>query len=187
MLSKGAVRRLKAAMNRRNAVRLRLEGKSYAEIAKTLNIGKESVRNYIVNSLKDMKENEQEDAAQLRTLQTARYERMLAICWKSIEANNDGPSIDRAVRIMNDENKLYPVAAPIESKVKVTEELSYNQMIETLANGGSESGSESGSDIIDNNNNKTENNDNDNDRLEKQKQNNKTKKTKKMESTKKKK
>ena len=110
-----AERRLQAAARQKQALKLRLAGASYEDIATQLGYaGRGNAWRSVMAALKATL---QEPADQVRILEAARLDRLLLGVWTQAAKGNQG-AIDRAIKIMERRAKLLGLDAPSKQQIE---------------------------------------------------------------------
>ena len=112
-----AERRLQAAARQKQALKLRLAGASYEDIATQLGYaGRGNAWRSVMAALKATL---QEPADQVRILEAARLDRLLLGVWTQAAKGNQS-AIDRAIKIMERRAKLLELDAPTKTQSAIT-------------------------------------------------------------------
>lgn len=94
------------------ALELRRMGKGYAEIARTLGIGKSQAHRLVQAGLSDARDQIRAEANDLRAEEISRLDAMLAGLWPDARKGHQG-AVDRVLRIMERRSKLLGLDAPV--------------------------------------------------------------------------
>ncbi|MCX7939932.1 MAG: helix-turn-helix domain-containing protein [Thermoflexales bacterium] len=98
-------RRVRAAARRAEALRMRIAGASYREIAAQLGVSHEAARQLVIKALEQVSDVSEELRAELRKLELERLDAMLRSLWQKVAAGNES-AINTALRIMERRAKL---------------------------------------------------------------------------------
>lgn len=110
------------ALQKVEALDLRLSGKSFAEIAQALDVSESSARNYVKHQLEKM--TLPEELELLRAEHLARYSSIIKSHWS--DAENDVVSADLILKVMRQVENLFGIAAP--KRVSVDAKLEHNHI-----------------------------------------------------------
>ena len=94
------------------ALELRRMGKGYAEIARTLGIGRSHAHRLVMAGLQDAVDQLRAQADDLRAEEISRLDGMLAGLWPDARRGNHG-AVDRVLRIMERRARLLGLDAPV--------------------------------------------------------------------------
>lgn len=94
------------------ALELRRMGKGYAEIARTLGIGKSQAHRLVQAGLQDARDQIKAQADDLRAEEISRLDGMLAGLWPDARKGSHG-AVDRVLRIMERRSRLLGLDAPV--------------------------------------------------------------------------
>jgi hypothetical protein len=145
--SNNSPKRVAAAERRTQALGLRKQGKTFAEIGQELGYSEQRAHKVVTEELQRLNAERAEQAAEVTRLELERLDALLAGVWQSAKGG-DGPAIDRVLSIMARRAKLLGLDAP--SKVAHTdpsgsrpatihltaEELSDDELASIAAGGG---------------------------------------------------
>ncbi|MCB1773861.1 MAG: hypothetical protein KDI88_09610 [Gammaproteobacteria bacterium] len=106
-----SARRAKAAERRREALKMRIEGKTLQQIGDALGITRQAAGKSIRAALIQLGEETREDSETLRALQQARIEHAIRMVWPDIE-NGRLTAIDRLVKLLDQQARLFGLYAP---------------------------------------------------------------------------
>lgn len=119
--SKTSPARVRKALIVRDILALRESGLSISEIHRTLNdrytretgrgIGRSTVHKWLSEALRELEDENNEEAERLRALQTRRLGQLLRAHWPHAIRGHLG-STDRVLRIMDQYNRLHGLYAP---------------------------------------------------------------------------
>src|SRR5690242_8344491 len=115
--SKTSKRKVVAVTRTVDALELRRRGKSFAAIGKDLGVSRQAAHKAVTKALRDLCEEGDEKAAELRELESQRLDEMWAALQRGIEAG-DPTSIDKGIKIVARRAALYGLDAP--SKTELT-------------------------------------------------------------------
>lgn len=104
-------RKVTTAERRRQAVNLRMGGKTFEEIGQVLGITKQSAYGLVVTALDHITAETAESAEQLRRLELERLDFMRNAIWGSV-IKGDMQAVDRALRIGKRVSELLGLDAP---------------------------------------------------------------------------
>lgn len=104
-----AKRRITASVRRAEALKLRLGGATFQEIADVLSIRKQSAHELVCSGLDDLAAETRDSTERLRAQEGARLDRMLSILWPKVEAGDLG-AIDRALKVIQTRTRLFGLA-----------------------------------------------------------------------------
>jgi len=88
-----------------HAVALRIRGLTFEAIAETLGLSREGARKALDRGMAALKEDTAKGAEELRTLQAARYEKVVEVLWPRV-LDGDLKAIDRVYRGMEGYRRL---------------------------------------------------------------------------------
>lgn len=140
------------ALLKEEAIRLRVEGYSYTQIAEKMQLGKTTVFRYVADVLEESRENAAEMADQARELELRRIDEASKLCMQTIadtdwdlvtgdesdEARSKAgrelrlKAVDRLVKLNDQRAKLLGLYAPAEVNATFTEKVSPQQIRESL-------------------------------------------------------
>jgi len=109
--SKTSARRLTAREREEMALTLRIEGKSYKEIARALEMSDGGAYKAVMRAIRRLNEKIDEDAATVKRMELERLDIMLAGIWPKVKAGRES-AIDRALKIMERRAKFSGLDAP---------------------------------------------------------------------------
>lgn len=120
-VAKFSQRNVQARVNERQALELRLQGFSYADIASALGVTVETARETIKRVLSRMAETTAEDALEVRSLELERLDQMLVKLQDQITKGSE-KAIETALRIQERRARLLGLDSPkkLELDNKVT-------------------------------------------------------------------
>jgi len=143
---RGAAKAIVAQENQNNALRLRAAGLSYRAIAGQLNIGLATAHTYVTAALEELAQEGSDLTKELRAIEQERIGMaMRAIASKVIAG--DLPAIDRWVRLIETEARLFGLNVSVEQSYKLRmaengdikiEPTDYRKAIAALAPGDAE-------------------------------------------------
>jgi len=110
--SKGSARRLKAREREKEALRLRLAGKTYAEIGEALGVTEQGAHKIIMRVLKRLNEKIVEDGMAVRRIEVERLDALLRVVWPKAQ-DGDLAAVDRILRISKRRSELLGLDAPM--------------------------------------------------------------------------
>ena len=111
------VRRCRAENARKKAFTLRLAGMTYEQISIKLKVTKKMAWDYVVGTLKEMKEETFEDALKVRELEVTRLDGILAKLWPR---RQDPRTADTIIRLMDRRAKVLGLDMASQSKVEIS-------------------------------------------------------------------
>jgi len=100
----------KALARGERALRLRIEGATYRQIAADLSCSAATAYRDVSSALAEIASSRSEQAEELRALQSARLDALLVAVWDTAEAG-DVKAIDRVLRIMERRARLHGIDA----------------------------------------------------------------------------
>jgi hypothetical protein len=109
-------RKMTTAERRKQAVSLRMGGRTFADIGEALGISKQAAHNLVVTALKEITDKTAEDAETLRRLELERLDFMRNAIWGAV-IKGDVMAIDRALRISKRMAELLGLDAPTKTDV----------------------------------------------------------------------
>jgi hypothetical protein len=114
--SSTSARKVAAAERTRTAVKMRMAGAQYTEIAAQMGISKQAVWMLVKKSLEATRKITGESADLLRELELQRLDKLYLAMNKQAEQGNQG-AVDRCIRIMERRSKLVGLDAPTKQDV----------------------------------------------------------------------
>jgi hypothetical protein len=114
--SQASAKRIEAAQRRIQALALRLEGKTYAQIGEAMGFTEQRAHRLVTCELRRLNAKRTEQAGELRRLDGERLDAMIAVLWPAVKKGR-GPAIDRVLSIMHRKAKLFGLDAPTKKEV----------------------------------------------------------------------
>ena len=111
-MSASQARRVIAAERRARALEMRKAGASFEEIGAEVGTSTAAAHKAVQRALADLNRLAEGDAAELRGLELARLDALLAAVWPAA-TNGELPSVDRALKIGERRSKLLGLDAPV--------------------------------------------------------------------------
>jgi hypothetical protein len=109
--SRSSARRVRAAERRTQALDLRKQGKTFAEIGRELECSEQRAHAIVTAELQRLNARRSEQAAEVARLELERLDALLAAVWPTAK-EGEGPAIDRVLAIMARRAKLQGLDAP---------------------------------------------------------------------------
>lgn len=109
--SKTSGRRVSGAQRRREALRLRIEGRTLQQIGDALGISRQAAGKHLKNAMAQLAEETREESELLRAIHAARIEHAISVLWPKVEAGSLG-AIDRLIKLIETHSKLFGLFAP---------------------------------------------------------------------------
>jgi hypothetical protein len=109
--SRSSARRVRAAERRTQALDLRKQGKTFAEIGRELGCSEQRAHAIVTGELQRLNTRRSEQAAEVARLELERLDALLAGVWPAAK-EGEGPAIDRVLAIMARRAKLQGLDAP---------------------------------------------------------------------------
>lgn len=109
--SKSSPKRARAAERRTQALELRKQGMTFAQIGAALDCSEQRAHKIVTEELRRLNEHRAEQATEVARLELERLDALLAGVWEKAKGG-DGPAIDRALAVMNRRAKLLGIDAP---------------------------------------------------------------------------
>jgi hypothetical protein len=125
--SKFSPRRIEATEKQRRALELRMAGRSWSEIAKTVGYSNHSGAIAAVKT--SLEKSLQEPARHYRALTLERLTRILQVYWPDM-LNHDLPATDRVLRVLSDIRALLGLDAPIKEDISISGRVEYDYRAE---------------------------------------------------------
>jgi len=110
--SKGSQRRLRAREREREALKLRLAGKTYAQIGEALGVTEQGAHKIVMRVLKRLNEKINEDGLAVRRMEVERLDALLRVVWPKAQ-EGDLAAVDRVLRIAKRRAALLGLDAPV--------------------------------------------------------------------------
>ncbi len=111
---------LQARLNEARAIELRLEGKSYEQIAAAMNVTMPAVYQMVMRVLKRNLEDVKESIPEARKIEIMRCDELLGFIWPACK-KGDSKAIDSALRIAKRRAELEGLDAPVNMKAEFGE------------------------------------------------------------------
>lgn len=113
MISPNAPVRVLRLQRQAQALQLRIDGLTYDQIASELGVSKRSALRYVAGGVSDLKMDVTRKKEELRNIQLARLEVLLASLWRKIDAG-DYKAVAVAVKVIERISRLNGLDAPKE-------------------------------------------------------------------------
>jgi len=111
MAGQQAINEVEGNQRREEALKLRLTGASYAQVAQHLGISRPNAYRHVQDALAEIREHYHEAAHEVMQLDLARLDQWLLECVRKIKAGDMG-AVDRGIKIMERRAKLLGLDAP---------------------------------------------------------------------------
>lgn len=109
--------REKSALNRLEAMKLRMAGKTYQQIGDSIGVSRSRAHRYVMRELDELRKKGSEAAAALRQLEDARLDELQSGLWpRALEG--DVPAAHAVLRIMERRARLHGLDEPEKHEVK---------------------------------------------------------------------
>lgn len=105
-------------INRKAALRLRAQGKTYAAIGEDLGVTQQTANRYVLEALAQLRQEAGEAAQEVRELESMRLDRLLESVWPAAETG-DIKAIETVLKLMERRSKLMGLDQP-ERSMSVT-------------------------------------------------------------------
>jgi len=127
--SRTSQRRLTARERERRGLALRLEGKTYQQIARELGMSEAGAYKAVLRALTRLNEKIAEQADEVRRLELERLDRLLLGLWPQAARGNQG-AVDRVLRIMERRARLLGLDAPNALDLRATSPVTFRVVYE---------------------------------------------------------
>ncbi len=114
--SKTSATRIQAAERRTQAMALRVEGRTFAEIGKALGCSEQRAHAIVTEELARLNARRAEQAGELTRLECERLDKLTAVLWPAATAGNVD-AIDRLLKIMARRARLLGLDAPTQTRL----------------------------------------------------------------------
>lgn len=128
MRQKNTAQRLSVSQKQLQAVKLRMQNKTFQEIAENLSVSISQAHRYVQKALKELAEQLSEDTKELRALHRQRIDRMAAGLWPAAESGNT-QAITIMLKLMEREATLMGLDAPPAKEEQFSR---YDEIVERL-------------------------------------------------------
>lgn len=131
MMSKNAPTRVQKLQRQAEALQLRIEGKTYDEIATILGISRATTFRYVAAGVSDLRMDVGKRKEELRNLQAARLESLVLALWPKVKSG-DVKAVSVVVNVLARTARLYGLDEPsrVEAQVKSSGSLDLSTLSE---------------------------------------------------------